>query len=71
MLINDLQTLGFLFEALFERDMKIYAEAFGASLYHYQDYEGKEIDAVIELGDGECVIGRPEAARVYGRRYRG
>ena len=56
MLINDLQTLGFLFEALFERDMKIYAEAFGASLYHYQDYEGKEIDAVIELGDGECGI---------------
>ena len=53
MLINDLQTLGFLFEALCERDMKIYAEAFGASLYHYQDYEGKEIDAVIELGDGE------------------
>lgn len=52
MLINDLQTLGFLFEALCERDLKIYSESFGASLYHYQDYEGKEIDAVIELKNG-------------------
>lgn len=53
MLINDLQTLGFLFEALCERDLKIYAESFGASLYHYQDYNNKEIDAVIELSNGE------------------
>ena len=51
-LIGDLETLGFLFEALCERDLKIYAEAFGASLYHYQDYLNREIDAVIELGDG-------------------
>lgn len=52
-LINDLQTLGFLFEALCERDLKIYAESFGASLYHYQDYDNREIDTVIELSDGE------------------
>lgn len=32
--------------------MKIYAEAFGARLFHYQDYRGREIDAVIELPDG-------------------
>lgn len=32
--------------------MKIYAESFGAGLYHYQDYRGKEIDAVIELPGG-------------------
>ena len=36
-LIGDLETFGFLFEALCERDLKIYAESFGASLYHYQD----------------------------------
>lgn len=52
MLLNDLNTLGFLFEALCERDIKIYAESFGAKLYHYQDYQGNEIDAVIELTDG-------------------
>ncbi|MGN1144739.1 MAG: ATP-binding protein [Anaerovoracaceae bacterium] len=51
-LLNDLETLGFLFEALCERDLKIYAESFGAHLYHYQDYANKEIDAVLELQDG-------------------
>ena len=51
-LIGDLKTFGFLFEALCERDLKIYAESFGAQLYHYQDYAGNEIDAVIELPDG-------------------
>ncbi len=51
-LLADLETLGFLFEALCERDVKIYAESFGANLYHYQDYRNREIDAVIELPDG-------------------
>ncbi len=51
-LLNDLETLGFLFEALVERDLRIYAESFEASLYHYQDYNNNEIDAVIEMDDG-------------------
>ena len=51
-LIGDLETFGFLFEALCERDLKIYAESFGAALYHYQDYAGNEMDAVIEMQDG-------------------
>ena len=53
MLLYDLQTLGFLFESLCDRDLRIYAESFGASFYHYQDYDNKEIDAVIELSDGQ------------------
>ena len=52
-LIGDLETLGFLFESLCERDLRIYAEAFGGRLYHYQDYSNREIDAVIERPDGE------------------
>lgn len=52
-LLGDLETLGFLFEALCERDLRIYAESFGANLYHYQDYKNQEIDAVIELADGQ------------------
>lgn len=52
-LLHDLETLGFLFEALCERDLKIYAESFGANLYHYQDYRNREIDAVIELPEGD------------------
>ena len=51
-LLNDLNTLGFLFEAMCERDLRIYAGSFGGNLYHYQDYSGKEIDAVIEMPDG-------------------
>lgn len=52
MLLGDLNTLGFLFEALCERDLSIYAEAFGARLFHYQDYNNREVDAVIEMPDG-------------------
>lgn len=33
-LIGDLETLGFLFEALCGRDWRIYAESFGGNLYH-------------------------------------
>ena len=51
-MIGDLETFGFLFEALVERDLKIYAESFGANVFHYQVYNIKEIDAVIELENG-------------------
>lgn len=52
-LINDLETFGFLFEAMVERDLKVYADSFNAKCYHYQDYQDKEIDNVIELENGE------------------
>ena len=51
-LMNDLETLGFLFESLCLRDLRIYAESFGASLYHYQDYANREADAVVAMPDG-------------------
>lgn len=50
-LINDLNTFGFLFEAMCIRDLRVYANAFGAELYHYQDYKDNEFDAVVELPD--------------------
>ena len=50
-LVNDLETFGFLFEALCIRDLRVYAETFGAELYHYRDYKDNEFDAVIELPD--------------------
>ena len=56
-LIHDLNTFGFLFEAMCLRDLRIYANSFGAELYHYQDYRDNEIDAVIELPDKSwCAI---------------
>lgn len=56
-MVGDLETFGFLFEALVERDLKIYASTFNAKCYHYQDYLNREIDTVIELEDGQwCAI---------------
>lgn len=56
-LMNDLNTFGFMFEAMVERDLSIYAQALNAKLFHYQDYKNNEIDAVIELEDGNwCAI---------------
>lgn len=52
-LLNDLNTFGFLFKGLVERDLSIYAQSFNAKLYHYQNYDNDEIDAIIELDDGE------------------
>lgn len=52
MLLNDLETLGFLFESLCLRDLRIYAESFGANLYHYQDDSNREADGVVVLPDG-------------------
>ena len=52
-LINDLETFGFLFEAMVERDLKVYSDSFNAKCYHYQDYQDKEIDSVIELENGK------------------
>lgn len=46
---HDLKTFGFLFEALCERDLRIYAQTFGGKLYHYRDHSGREIDAVVEV----------------------
>lgn len=51
-LLADLNTLGFLFESLCVRDMRVYADTFGAKLYHYRDYSNREADAVLELEDG-------------------
>ncbi len=46
---NDLETLGFMFEALCERDLRIYASTFGGEVFHYHDHSNREIDAVVEV----------------------
>ncbi len=53
-LMNDLNTFGLYFEALVERDLRIYAESIGAKLYHYRENDTRnEVDAIIEFSDGE------------------
>lgn len=52
-LINDFKTFGFIFESMVIRDLKIYAEANGASLYHYRDKNNFEVDAIIHFNNGK------------------
>ena len=54
-LFNDLNFTGFLFESLVIRDLLTYVSSFDAKLFHYQDYRGNEIDALIELKDGDYI----------------
>ena len=51
-LMGDLNTFGFMFEALCEHDLQIYAESSGGSLYHYRDDADREVDAIVEAEDG-------------------
>ena len=51
-LLADLETFGFLFESLVIRDLRIYAQANDAEVYHYRDNTGLEVDAIVEAGDG-------------------
>ena len=51
-LLDDFNYFGFLFEALCERDLRVYAEAIDGEVFHYRDGSGLETDAVIALNDG-------------------
>ncbi len=56
-LINDLRTFGFMFEALVERDLRIYMDYLNGKLYHFRDnVTGLEADSIIEFNDGEYAI---------------
>lgn len=51
-LINDLNTMGLLFETLCVRDLRVYAESIGGNVLHYRDKSGLECDTVIHLKNG-------------------
>lgn len=51
-LINDLNTMGLLFETLCVRDLRVYAEFLGGDVLHYRDKSGLECDTVIHLRNG-------------------
>ena len=51
-LMNDLKTMGFFFEAMCVRDLRVFAEALNGKVYHYRDKSGLECDAVVHLRNG-------------------
>lgn len=53
-LMKDLNTFGFMFESLVERDLRIYMDYLDGHLYHFRDNaSGQEIDSILEFADGE------------------
>lgn len=51
-LLREIEWLGFLFESLVVRDLRIYAQANDAVVRHYRDNTGLEVDAIVETAAG-------------------
>jgi len=51
-LLGDLAFVGFLFESLVVRDLRVYAQRHRGDVLHYRDNTGLEVDAIVELADG-------------------
>lgn len=75
-LLADLNLLGFLFESLVVRDLRIYAQAADAHVSQYRDSGGLEVDAIVEAGDGRWMAfevklgqGRIDAAATSLKRF--
>lgn len=51
-LVNDLKTMGFFFESMCVRDIRVYAESLNGKVYHYRDKNELECDMVVHLRDG-------------------
>lgn len=52
-LLNDLKFTGFLFESLVIHNLRVYAQANDAKVYHYTDSSGLEVDAIVQKHSGE------------------
>ncbi len=51
-LTADLEFLGSLFESMVVRDLRVYAQAADAQVFHYREKGGLEVDAIVEAADG-------------------
>jgi len=54
-LLGDLNAMGFLFESLAVRDLRVYADGADAGVFHYRDSTDLEVDAIVERRDGAWV----------------
>ena len=52
-LLNDLNYLGFLFESLVIRDLRIYSQVEEGNVWHYRDSSGLEVDAIVSYEFGK------------------
>ena len=56
LLMQDMNTFGFLFENLCIRDLKVYSSILGGQISYYHDRFGLEADAVLHLDDGRYAL---------------
>ncbi len=52
-LLNDLKYTGFLFESLVTHELRVYAQANDAKVYHYRDSSGLEVDSIVQKYNGD------------------
>ncbi|EOZ97746.1 hypothetical protein A33Q_1719 [Indibacter alkaliphilus LW1] len=52
-LIKDLKYTGFLFESLAIHELNVYAKANDATIFHYNDSYGNEVDAIVQKRNGD------------------
>jgi predicted AAA+ superfamily ATPase len=52
-LLADLKFTGFLFESLAVHELRVYAQANDASVFHYRDSTNLEVDAIVQKYSGE------------------
>lgn len=52
-LLSELKFTGFLFESLVIQNLRVYAQAHDAKVYHYRDSSGLEVDAIVQKNNGE------------------
>jgi len=55
-LLNDLNTMGLLFESLCIRDLRVFSESLDGTVYHYRDKTGLECDAIVHLRNGSYAL---------------
>jgi predicted AAA+ superfamily ATPase len=53
LLLTNVKFTGFLFESMVVHDLRIYAQANKAQVYHYNDSSGLEVDAIVQKQNGD------------------
>ena len=76
-LIKNLQFTGFLFESLAIHELKVYAKANDAEVFHYCDSYGLEVDAIIQKRNGDFAafeiklgVGHIEQAAIQLKKFK-
>lgn len=50
-LFTDMETFSFFFESMVTRDLRVYLDKLGGSVFHYRDKNNLEVDCILKLND--------------------